>query len=52
MWPGFTVFTDIFHPNASKYWTDMLYYFRTKLNYSGLWLDMNELANFCDGECP
>lgn len=27
---------------------DLLY---SKVKFSGVWLDMNELANFCDGPC-
>jgi hypothetical protein len=29
----------------------MLKTFREALPYGGLWLDMNELASFCGGEC-
>ena len=43
VWPGDTAFVDYFHPNSTQYWTDMLQGLKQKLNYSGLWLDMNEI---------
>jgi len=51
VWPGSTTFVDFFHPNATKYWQEMLDRLYTKVKFSGVWLDMNELANFCDGAC-
>jgi alpha-glucosidase (family GH31 glycosyl hydrolase) len=44
-------FIDFFHVNASRYWKDMLSHFRQQVNISGVWLDMNEYANFCNGPC-
>lgn len=51
VWPGSTTFVDFFHPNATLYWGDMLDLLYQKVNFSGIWLDMNEYANFCDGPC-
>ena len=51
VWPGTTTFVDFFHPNATKYWEDMLDILYKKVQFSGIWLDMNEYANFCDGPC-
>ena len=51
VWPGTTTFVDFFHPNATTYWEDMLNILYSKIKFSGIWLDMNELANFCDGPC-
>lgn len=51
VWPGSTTFVDFFHPNATQYWQDMLDVLYKKVQFSGIWLDMNELANFCDGAC-
>ena len=51
VWPGTTTFVDFFHPNATKYWGDMLDILYSKIKFSGVWLDMNEYANFCDGPC-
>uniref|UniRef100_K3WMK3 Maltase n=1 Tax=Globisporangium ultimum (strain ATCC 200006 / CBS 805.95 / DAOM BR144) TaxID=431595 RepID=K3WMK3_GLOUD len=49
VWPGPTVFPDFFHPNASSYWSEQLNKFHKVLPFDGIWLDMNELANFCPG---
>jgi alpha-glucosidase (family GH31 glycosyl hydrolase) len=51
VWPGDTTFVDFFHPNATKYWGDMLNLLYEKVKFDGVWLDMNELANFCNGPC-
>lgn len=51
VWPGATNFVDFFHPNASKYWHQQLNKLHSKLDFSGIWLDMNEIANLCDGNC-
>jgi alpha-glucosidase (family GH31 glycosyl hydrolase) len=51
VWPGSTTFVDFFHPNASQYWQDMLNVLYQKIRFDGVWLDMNELANFCAGAC-
>lgn len=51
VWPGPTTFVDFFHPNSTQYWQDMLDRLYNKVKFSGIWLDMNELANFCDGAC-
>lgn len=44
-------FVDFFHPNASAYWGEMLAALNQKLNFSGVWLSMNEIENYCDGPC-
>lgn len=49
VWPGFTTIPDFLHPNAEKWWTTELEEFHKVLPYDGLWLDMNEPANFCTG---
>ena len=52
VWPGKTTFVDFFNPNATSYWESMLSILYNKVKFSGIWLDMNEYANFCDGPCP
>eukprot|EP00831_Metopus_contortus_P012069 TRINITY_DN1484_c0_g1_i8.p1 TRINITY_DN1484_c0_g1~~TRINITY_DN1484_c0_g1_i8.p1 ORF type:complete len:1297 (-),score=213.40 TRINITY_DN1484_c0_g1_i8:91-3807(-) len=51
-WPGYSVFVDFLHPAAENYWTEWLQNFRDIVPFDGIWLDMNEPSNFCDGECP
>lgn len=49
VWPGFTTIPDFLHPNAEDWWTKELEEFHKMVPYDGLWLDMNEPANFCSG---
>lgn len=51
VWPGYTHFPDFNNPKASEYWGTFCKILYDKIPFSGLWIDMNELANFCDGEC-
>ncbi|KAG2796611.1 Alpha-glucosidase, partial [Phytophthora cactorum] len=49
VWPGPTVFPDFFHPNVKSYWGEQIQLMYKSCNFDGLWIDMNELANFCPG---
>ncbi|KAK9710209.1 hypothetical protein K7432_008600 [Basidiobolus ranarum] len=51
VWPGKTTFPDWFHPEADKYWTELFHEWFDTLPLDGVWLDMNEIANFADGDC-
>ena len=51
VWPGYCTFVDFFHPNSSDYWTDTLNNFHNIFPFDGIWLDMNEISNFCSGDC-
>jgi alpha-glucosidase (family GH31 glycosyl hydrolase) len=44
-------FPDFFHPNATLYWKDMMQFLYNQVPFSGIWLDMNEVSNMCDGLC-
>lgn len=47
VWPKTVHFADFFHPNGSKFWKEGMQHLYDKIKFSGIWLDMNELANFC-----
>lgn len=50
VWPGYTVFPDFFADNIHVYWTEVLKnWSELGIEYSGIWLDMNEAASFCEG---
>ncbi len=51
VWPGYTAFIDFVHPNTTRYWATMLDRLYSLIPFDGIWLDMNEPASFCDGEC-
>ena len=54
VWPGPTVFPDWFHPNVEQYWNDEFVSFfsaESGVDIDGLWIDMNEAANFCNWPC-
>lgn len=50
VWPGYTVFPDWFANNTQRYWTEALRnWSNSGVEFSGIWLDMNEASSFCDG---
>ncbi|KAH6695232.1 alpha-glucosidase [Plectosphaerella plurivora] len=54
VWPGVTVYPDWYHPNATTYWSERFTTFfnpETGVNIDGIWIDMNEPANFCPFPC-
>ncbi|KAF9563513.1 hypothetical protein CPC08DRAFT_324975 [Agrocybe pediades] len=52
VWPGYTVFPDWFQKNTQQWWTDALRNWSLSgIEFSGIWLDMNEASSFCDGSC-
>ncbi|CAF3413409.1 unnamed protein product [Rotaria sp. Silwood1] len=47
VWPnGKTVFPDFFYPPAHQWWKSQIVDYHTKVKFDGLWIDMNEPANF------
>ncbi|CAH3034609.1 unnamed protein product [Porites lobata] len=46
----YATFLDFFHPNISTYWGDLIQDFYKTIEFDGLWIDMNEPANFVKGK--
>ena len=53
VWPGPTAFPDWFHPDTQDYWNSQFQslFGPDDIYLDGLWIDMNEAANFCDDPC-
>ncbi|KAF2213286.1 glycoside hydrolase family 31 protein [Cercospora zeae-maydis SCOH1-5] len=49
VWPGVTAFPDWFHPEVQQWWNEEFLSFFDRdagVDIDGLWIDMNEAANF------
>ncbi|CCM04271.1 uncharacterized protein FIBRA_06441 [Fibroporia radiculosa] len=52
VWPGYTVFPDWFSNSTQGYWEEALRnWSHGGIEFSGIWLDMNEVSSFCDYSC-
>lgn len=51
VWPTDAVYPDFFNEETVKWWHDNLDDFWSKVKFDGLWQDMNEASNFCNGVC-
>eukprot|EP00026_Physarum_polycephalum_P002843 Phypoly_transcript_02852.p1 GENE.Phypoly_transcript_02852~~Phypoly_transcript_02852.p1 ORF type:complete len:845 (+),score=106.60 Phypoly_transcript_02852:55-2589(+) len=52
VWPGAVIFPDFLNPASDDYWYTQISNFHSSgPEFDGLWIDMNELSNFCNGQC-
>ena len=51
VWPDDAAFPDWFNTNTTEWWHDQLTAMHGIIPFDGLWLDMNEASNFCNGLC-
>ena len=51
VWPGYTIFPDFLNPAGQSFWEQQISTVLGTVPYDGLWIDMNEISNFCSGEC-
>ncbi|THU98216.1 hypothetical protein K435DRAFT_721010 [Dendrothele bispora CBS 962.96] len=52
VWPGYTVFPDWFNNKTEQWWLEaMTNWSEGGIEFSGIWLDMNEVSSFCEGSC-
>jgi alpha-glucosidase len=50
-YPNDIVFPDWFKQSTKDWWMNLLSGLHDKLSFDGLWLDMSEASNSCDGVC-
>jgi alpha-glucosidase (family GH31 glycosyl hydrolase) len=52
VWPNDAAIPDFFAPNTQSWWQKKLSEFRDNhVWFDGLWIDINDAANFCNGAC-
>ncbi|XP_067392749.1 sucrase-isomaltase, intestinal [Emydura macquarii macquarii] len=49
VWPGLTVFPDYTNPECTNWWVEECKLFYEKVEYDGIWIDMNEISSFIKG---
>lgn len=50
MWPGKSYYVDFFHPNVTTITNKCFDFLHEKTQFTGIWLDMNELVGFSNGK--
>ena len=49
VWPGPAVYVDWANNISESFWIDEMKRLNSIINFDGMWIDMNEASNFCDG---
>ena len=51
VWPVDSAYPDWFAEGTQDFWGSMMTEFHDMVGFNGVWLDMNEASNFCNGVC-
>ncbi|WPG98450.1 Hypothetical protein R9X50_00124000 [Acrodontium crateriforme] len=50
-WPGFSSWGDWLLPATHVWWAEELAKWHNDTPFDGIWIDLSEASNFCDGSC-